>query len=136
MCNFSSSSAGLLSDSGCLPEIYLVSGRTTCSSLPETVSATKLAEIHQAGSGESLLDISWSELSNTCVLIVRRTSCSEGGEDVSDSNTETPEETTLPSLRDSCDQLRIVPVSVFRIFSILNLSGFTILLSGSARKSV
>ena len=71
VCNFSSSRSSLLSDSGCLPEIYLVSGHNSCSDLPQTVTAKKLAEIHQTGAGQTLVDLSWSELTNTCVIIVK-----------------------------------------------------------------
>ena len=132
MCNFTSSSTSLLSDSGCLPEIYLVSGHSSCSSLPETVTAKKLAEIHQTGEGQTLVDVSWSQLTTTCVIIARKNSCDD--EEAGDNNTEPPEETTFASFREteSCDRYRIISPSFFRTFTSINLSGFTVLLSGSA----
>ena len=133
MCNFTSSSDSLLSDSGCLPEIYLVSGHTTCSSLPQTVTAKKLAEIHQTGEGQTIIDISWSDLTDSCVIIARRNSCDEP--EAVDNNTEPPEETTYASFREteSCERLRIISPSFFRTFTTINLSGFTVLLTGSVR---
>ena len=73
VCNFTTNSDSLLSDPTCPPEIYLVSGHTTChvSSLPATVTAKKLAEIHVTGAGHVLVDVTWPELDNTCLLIVR-----------------------------------------------------------------
>ena len=134
VCNFSSSCWSSLSRGGCVPEIYLVSGHSSCSSLPQTVTAKKLAEIHQTGAGQTLVDISWPQLTSTCVIIVRRTSCADGEDNV-DSTTETPEDTTLTSFRDICDNIRIVPDTLFRTFTTINLSGFTILLSGSTGNS-
>ena len=71
VCNFSSSSWSSVSSGGCVPEIYLVSGHSSCSSLPQTVTAKKLAEIHQTGAGQTLVDISWPQLTSTCVIIVK-----------------------------------------------------------------
>ena len=112
-----------------------MSGHSSCSSLPETVTAKKLAEIHQTGEGQTLLDISWSELTFTCVIIVRRNTCDEAGAEVGDSNTEPPEETTSASFRETegCDRYRIISPTFFRTFTTINLSGFTVLLSGSVR---
>ena len=110
-----------------------MSGHTSCSSLPETVTAKKLAEIHQTGEGQTLLDISWSQLTATCVIIVRKNSCVEA--EAVDNNTEPPEETTFASFRETenCDRFRIISPSLFRTFTTINLSGFTVLLSGSVR---
>ena len=134
MCNFSSSVSSLLSDPGCLPEIYLVSGHSSCSSLPQSVTAKKLAEIHQTGAGQTLVDLSWSELTDTCVIIVRKKSCDDSEDVVVADSTETPEDTTSVSFRDTCEQLRLVPATLFRTFTTINLSGFNILLSGSTGK--
>ena len=110
-----------------------MSGHTSCSSLPQTVTAKKLAEIHQTGEGQTLLDISWSQLTSTCVIIVRKNSCAEA--EAVDNNTEPPEETTFASFRETenCDRFRIISPSLFRTFTTINLSGFTVLLSGSVR---
>ena len=134
VCNFSSSVSSLLSDPGCLPEIYLVSGHSSCSSLPQSVTAKKLAEIHQTGAGQTLVDLSWSELTDTCVIIVRKKSCDDSEDVVVADTTETPEDTTSLSFRDTCEQLRLVPATLFRTFTTINLSGFNILLSGSTGK--
>merc|ERR1712241_1478553 len=120
VCNFTSSSSSLLSDSGCLPEIYLVSGRTSCSSLPQTVTAKKLAEIHQTGAGQTLVDVSWSELTDTCVIIVKKTDCDSS--DVIESR-RTRQEPGCSVIKSS---------GVTRTFSSLSLSTFLVLLSGSS----
>jgi len=133
VCNFTTSDTSLISSSDCDPEIYLVSGHSTChvSSLPDTVSARKLAEIHVAGYGEVLVDVTWSEVANTCILIVRKTSCST-------SDTEEDLTTTLATPRQQICQstLRAVSGSRFRSFTSINLSGFTVLLSGSAPRTI
>ena len=73
LCNFTTNSDSLLTDDTCPPEIYLVSGHSTChvSDLPATVSAKKLAEIHTEGYGQTLVDLTWDDVSSSCVLIVR-----------------------------------------------------------------
>ena len=77
VCNFTSDSDSLFSDDTCPPEIYLVSGHSTChvSDLPTTVSAKKLAEIHHQGYGQTLVDLSWYQVRNSCILILRKKSC-------------------------------------------------------------
>ena len=74
-CNFSTSSPSLLTSDDCDPEIYLVSGHSSCavSALPGTVSARKLAEIHQTGFAETMINVDYEEVDwrNTCILIVR-----------------------------------------------------------------
>jgi len=117
VCNFSSSLSSLLSDSGCLPEIYLVSGHNSCSDLPQTVTAKKLAEIHQTGAGQTLVDLSWSELTNTCVIIVKKVDCSSSVIETRNS-------------RQGCSVLKSVGVT--RTFSSLSMSGLLVLLSGSS----
>ena len=80
VCNFTTSDPGLVStEPGCVPEIWLVSGHSDCSlsQLPDTVRARRLAEIHSQGPGQSLVDLSWDEVANTCVLIVRKIECEE-----------------------------------------------------------
>ena len=81
VCNFTTSEAGLVGAGveGCVPEIWLVSGHSDCrlSSLPDTVRARRLAEIHSQGPGQSLVDLAWEEITNTCVLIVRKRECGE-----------------------------------------------------------
>ena len=42
----------LFSRSSCLPTIHLVSGQTSCSSLPNTVDTKPLAELYTTGPGE------------------------------------------------------------------------------------
>ena len=82
VCNFTTSVPSLLSapgEAGCAPSIWLVSGHSDCSLslLPDTVRARRLAEIHSQGPGQSLVDLSWEEVTNTCVLILRKTECEE-----------------------------------------------------------
>merc|ERR1711860_182825 len=73
-------------------------------------------------------DLSWEEVTNTCVLIVRKKECENLDEDVT---------TVAPRYsRQSCETLRAVTSSVLRVFSTINLSGFTILLSGSAPRTI
>ena len=76
LCNFSS--LGVNSDS-CNPEIYLVSGSSTCQNLPSsrTVTAKKLAEVEQQGYGETMVDISWTEQQDKCIMIVSKDDCHE-----------------------------------------------------------
>ena len=79
VCNFTTSDPSLVSapSAECVPEIWLVSGHSDCSlsQLPDTVRARRLAEIHSQGPGQSLVDLSWEEVTNTCVLIVRKKEC-------------------------------------------------------------
>ena len=79
VCNFTTSVTSLLSSAGCVPSIWLVSGHSDCSlsQLPDEVRARRLAEIHSQGPGQSLVDLSWEEVTNTCVLILRKTECEE-----------------------------------------------------------
>ena len=82
VCNFTTSVPSVLSapgEAGCAPSIWLVSGHSDCSLslLPDTVRARRLAEIHSQGPGQSLVDLSWEEVTNTCVLILRKTECEE-----------------------------------------------------------
>ena len=76
VCNYSSPARA-----ACPPSIYLVSGHASCSpaQLPDTVAAKQLAEIHSQGYGETLVPLSWDQVTNTrtCVLIVRNTECDE-----------------------------------------------------------
>ena len=127
VCNFTTSDTSLISSSDCDPEIYLVSGHSTChvSSLPETVSARKLAEIHVAGYGEVLVDVTWTDLENSCILIIRKKSCSH----ISD-----PEDTVIQqknSDESSCGRV-LTPSTLVRTFSLLSLTSVIVLLSGSS----
>ena len=79
VCNYSSPARA-----ACPPSIYLVSGHASCSpaQLPDTVAAKQLAEIHSQGYGETLVPLSWDQVTNTrtCLLIVRNTECGAGAE--------------------------------------------------------
>ena len=122
VCNFTTSDPGLVStEPGCVPEIWLVSGHSDCSlsQLPDTVRARRLAEIHSQGPGQSLVDLSWDEVTNTCVLIVRKIECDEASE-VADVN---------KSSRQSCKSLISSPYT--RQFSALALASVVVLLSGT-----
>ena len=105
----------------------VVSRHSTChvSSLPETVSARKLAEIHVAGYGEVLVDVTWTDLENSCILIIRKKSCSH----ISD-----PEDTVIQqknSDESSCGRV-LTPSTLVRTFSLLSLTSVIVLLSGSS----
>ena len=106
---------------GCVPEIWLVSGHSDCrlSSLPDTVRARRLAEIHSQGPGMSLVDLAWEEITNTCVLIVRKRECEE---------TSAVADVKLSS-RQNCRRLISSPFT--RQFSALSLASVIILLSGT-----
>ena len=134
LCNFSTpSSSPLFSFDSCVPEIYLVSGQSSCSvsSLPASVSAQKLAEIHQTGYGESLINISWEILDKTCILIVTRRECSQGSDQDDEIATTTAESSSRNIFRQNCGSIRTASAtSQFRVFSTINLSGFNILLTG------
>lgn len=80
VCDFSSSDEEMFSDQGCLPSIYLVAGHASCSSLPTEVNAKKLADIHESGAGNVLVDSTWSELPGKCMLIVRQAECGSDGD--------------------------------------------------------
>lgn len=116
VCNYSSPARA-----ACPPSIYLVSGHASCSpaQLPDTVAAKQLAEIHSQGYGETLVPLSWDQVTatRTCVLIVRNTDCGAGA-------AKTAEQ------QQSCRGL--VAASLTRTFSVLSLASVVVLLSGSS----
>jgi hypothetical protein len=96
VCDFSSTDGSMFSDQGCVPAIYIVSGHSSCASLPTEVIAKKLADIHEAGEGEVLVDATWAELPGKCIIILREAACSEadgsGDDSVIVNTTEIPVE--------------------------------------------
>lgn len=68
----------LLSNASCLPTIYLVQGYRNCYSLPDTVPAQLLAEVHKTGDGEVEIGATWGDLSAGCVIILRPKECGLG----------------------------------------------------------
>ena len=129
VCNFTTSEPGLVSapSAGCVPEIWLVSGHSDCSlsQLPDTVRARRLAEIHSQGPGQSLVDLSWEEVTNTCVLIVRKKECEEETSEVAD---------VIKSSRQTCKRLISSPYT--RQFSTLALASVIVLLSGTGEEAL
>ena len=129
VCNFTTSEPGLVSapSAGCVPEIWLVSGHSDCSlsQLPDTVRARRLAEIHSQGPGQSLVDLSWEEVTNTCVLIVRKKECEEETSEVADAS---------KSSRQTCK--RLISSTYTRQFSTLALASVIVLLSGTGEGSI
>ena len=118
VCNYSSPARA-----ACPPSIYLVSGHASCSpaQLPDTVAAKQLAEIHSQGYGETLVPLSWDQVTNTrtCLLIVRNTECGAESEAAKTGEQQ-------PSCRG------LVAASLTRTFSVLSLASVVVLLSGSS----
>ena len=135
VCNFTTSVPSLLSasgEAGCAPSIWLVSGHSDCSLslLPDTVRARRLAEIHSQGPGQSLVDLSWEEVTNTCVLILRKTECEETSE-VADVKTSEVADVKTSS---TCKSLISSPFT--RQFSVLSLASVIVLLSGTGEDTI
>jgi len=123
----------------CPPEMYLVE-HSTCSGLPNTISAKKLGELDKAGEDDSLVDVEYSELSGKCMIVIRKTSCGGYLEDASGSGAgdinPDDEIARLINSEEDDEYLR-ANVDVFRsssfgrTFTSISLSGFTVLSSGS-----
>ena len=86
---------------------------------PGYARARRLAEIHSQGPGQSLVDLAWEEITNTCVLIVRKRECEETSA-VAD---------VKQSSRQNCRRLISSPFT--KQFSALSLASVIILLSGT-----
>ena len=61
--------------SGCPPQIHLVSGHSSCTSLPNTVNSKKLADIDSDGEGDVVVDAEYSELPGKCIIVLQPNTC-------------------------------------------------------------
>ena len=115
LCNISSSRPDLFSSGGCRPEIYLVRGRGSCSGGGAgQVTATRLAEVHRPGAGQSLVPVQWAELQDSCLLVARR---DQGGD-------------TVRPAAPPCSPAISSGPDLSRTVNTLNFNGFSILFSG------
>ena len=112
----------MFSDQSCLPEIYLVADLNTCTDIPEEASVKKLAEVHEQGFGETIVDTDWSELPGKCLFIVKKNECESAVTEARNKNRD---------IR-SCDNIRAA--GFVRSFTSISFSGFSVLLSGSSCK--
>ena len=104
----------LFSSGGCRPEIYLVRGRGSCSGGGAgQVTATRLAEVHRPGAGQSLVPVQWAELQDSCLLVARR---DQGCE-------------TVRLAAPHCSAISSGP-DLTRTVNTLNFNGFSVLFSG------
>ena len=144
VCDVSATDDSLFSEdsSECLPAIYLVSGHTSCSGLPDSITAKKLSDIKKPGADDALVPATYSELPGKCLIILRKSSCegSGGGE------TEASGEVVITKklgeadldyeeyLRDTESVLSTRGLT--RTYSTISLSGFSLLSSGSTSESL
>jgi len=107
------------------------------------VLAQKIAEIEHSGDAEAILPgLSWSVLSNTCIILLRQSGggdsddsdsgadvVEEGDEDATESATTEAPDAGGRTPKQLQDIIRVFPFT--RSFTSLDLSSFTILSSGS-----
>eukprot|EP00090_Calanus_glacialis_P016218 TRINITY_DN25438_c0_g1_i1.p1 TRINITY_DN25438_c0_g1~~TRINITY_DN25438_c0_g1_i1.p1 ORF type:complete len:303 (-),score=79.20 TRINITY_DN25438_c0_g1_i1:322-1119(-) len=142
VCDVSTDNSELFAKSNCVPEIYMVSGVSSCSSLPAEFSAKKLADVHGEGLGELFVDATWAELPGKCLVMLKPTTCEDdgsGGGEVIDVGEEGSGEeegnvdgTAGTGFRSSRNAGILRSAGFGRSYGILSLSSFTLLSSGSS----
>jgi len=146
VCQVSTDNSDLFEDSECVPQIYMVTGVSSCSSFPDEISAKKLADVHGAGNAEVVVDATWSELPGKCLVMLKPTTCGEDGsgsdnvevldigEEEGSGNSEVEENTNdITGERRSLRDAGILRSAGFgRSYGTISLSSFTLLSSGSS----
>jgi len=139
VCDVSTDNSDLFAEADCVPEIYMVSGVASCSSLPDQFSAKKLADVHGEGLGELFVDATWTELPGKCLVMLKPTSCEEDDsveveiiEVGEEGSGEAEGSADSAGQRSSRNTGILRSAGLGRSYGLISLSSFTLLSSGSS----
>jgi len=141
VCDVATENSDLFKESGCVPQIYMVSGVNSCSSLPTEFSAKKLADVHGEGVDELFVDATWTELPGKCLVLLKPTSCDSDGVgessdaeviDVGEEGSGVEGSAESREIQQSRSSGILRSAGFGRSYGIISLSSFTLLSSGSS----